>query len=198
MLLHTLQELYEHLRQQQHEHQQQEKIRRAAKELINDAYLQQEKAAKDRRKHESKEVSRLLDQAFPNTERSHDRDSSQSVPVSAHDSASQSGIFSPSSIRTEPVHGSKSRHSRRPKTALERLLTEGTATGVPQTRLSTPRSAWNTSNSSDQGQSHKDRGHTSSDQGRISLSTLPPEERQLLLEAIRTEIRAMRPTSAKR
>ncbi len=181
----------EQFQQQQHDHQKQEQVRAAAQSLINDAYIQHEKAAHHRRSKDHKEAAKTL----PKTkDKSHDHKSSQSVPTSVPGSASASGVLSPTSVRTEPVHDSKhSRRSSRPKTALDRLLSEGSLTGLPQYSggiTTMPSTAWQSSAPS---ASQRPPGDTTPSQSR--LASLTPQEKQLLLQAIREEIRSMKHSS---
>ena len=194
----------EQLALQQAAHDQNRQLRQTAQQLINEAYLQQQHNSRAKRGLDSEEATRLLDEAFPLVQHRHSApasppsDSVQSVPVVQSDSKEASR--------------SKSRKSKTQKTALEKLLSGGSLTGLPPphnhslSRNAAPspnsatRNAWEESTRSQPLPSSATRPHESNVRSAAEvisrgLNSLSPQEKKVLLQAIRTELQAMQPPS---
>lgn len=206
-----LQELLEQLLAEQEDQKKQKEAQLAAQQLINAAYLQQVAAAEQQKRHEedAKQAKELLDKAFQLTPATKSWQSTKSNPVPSRRHSGHATPKDQASVQTAPVMG------QRPKTALERLLQEGSLTGLPQysqtPQSQTPRSAWATpSTSSMPGKTVTYREPVTSTAGEpltngvnsspshSVVNSLKQEDKDRLLMAIREELKALVPPSGYR
>ncbi len=213
------QELLEQLHLQQDLADQQQQIRQTAQHLINEAWQQHEETARTQRELDGQQASRLLDEAFPLADAAASNPHGRSNGVVSPPPQSSESL--PNSASQRGAEQSSRSSKSRPKTALERLLSDGSLTiGLPPT----PRSAQSSRRQSANGAlnngiagSHSGknawesqptlprRGRTNSSGGSSirsaaevisqGLNSLTPHDKQILLQAIRDELQSMEPTS---
>ena len=168
MYISFLQELLEQLHQQQRMAHQQEAMRNMAKDLINQAYLDDEATSRRHMNKDRAHAAKLLDDAFPlaNTSGTH-----RSAPTSPPSSSSSTHG---NSVRTEPSRGQR--------TSLEKLLS-GTSLSQVETPIGgaqrqSPTRAWDQANALSSGD-----------------SSMGSTQRRALLRAIREELKNLKPNS---
>ena len=196
---------------QQAAHDQQQQLRQTAQQLINETYQQQQENSRAKHQMDSQQAGRLLNEAFPLAKHRH------SAPASPP-SQSNDSIPSVSHSDSRGAPKPRARKSKETKTALEKLLSEGSLSGLPPphrhrvsttslegaTSLSQPRpsqnkvnrNAWNDSNDPELSQSPHTDVRSAAEVISKGLNCLGIQERKLLLQAIRTELQAMQPPSA--
>ncbi len=194
------------LAQQQAAHHQQTQLRHTAQQLINEAYQQQRDNARVKRRLDAHQAQVLLDDAFPLTGKRHQEQqpeySAAASPPSVSNSSAPSADFQ--RVRISSSDGKK---YKQPKTALEKLLANGSLTGLPPTYYR------NTSSSSLPGTSSRDHEGGSTPRPSVGsqdshdvrstaavisrgIENLSPRDKNILLQAIRSELHAMQPPSA--
>ena len=205
-----LQQLMEQLALQQAVHDQQQQLRQTAQQLINEAYQQQQENSRVKRELDSQQANRLLSEAFPLANQRH------SAPASPPSQSNDSFPSAPHSTYSERVPKPRARRFKH-KTALEKLLSEGSLSGLPPphghkmsttsledvTPVSQPkpspstvnRNAWDESNSSPHLPTPESNVRSAAEVISKGLNSLGPQEKKLLLQAIRTELQAMQPPS---
>ena len=176
--------MHNQLMQQQQQQQRQQELQSTAQHLINDAYLNQERIAKQRHRADAEQAQRLLEKAFPLSD-----DLSSVTSPREH------------SINTDPgPSGRTSGKGPRPKTALDRLLSEGSVSGLPRshgpisgmpstniTSNGSPRPAWQSSSPAQAPSASPPPPGPS----QHILAAMSEDEKRLLLQAIREELHVM-------
>ena len=159
-----------------------------------------------KRELDSEEATRLLDDAFPLVRQRH------SAPTSPPSHSCDSAPSVPQSD-SKVVPRPRSRKSKRPKTALEKLLSDGSLSGLPPQHSDSPstlsgpslnsltRNAWEVPKSPHVVSPPDTRSEQSNIRSAAEvisrgLNSLSPQEKKVLLQAIRSELQAMQPPSA--
>lgn len=178
-----LQELFDTLQHQREHQARNELLHRTAQQLVNEAYLAQEdKAAQRQGKEERRQASKLLDEAFPLVKNSSQSDAS--VPISV---ASEGGRRNK---KLRKRSKKKTAVEQKKETAVDRLLSGGTLTGLPLYSGN----AWNIPNSDLSGGERSEVVGSLTPLGVRDLAhgtqarALSKEEREMLVKAIKAEL----------